>query len=133
MEKIIRGTKRRLFNAHSLNVLLYITLIIFSSLSVYLAVIVNICLFLYIFLRLYTQIPEQFLNYLVISSIGNFITFEVTVQSYAELLIWEHILHIFFYVLAYFFFFLSISKSNNSNRVRPFFDFKSNALVKYKL
>lgn len=129
----LKCIRRYALNVHTANLFLYIKLLCFSGLSVYLTFLVNIFLFLYVFLVLYRNKPSKFKSYLIISSIGNFLTFEVTVARYAELLHWEHILLIFFYIMTYYYCFLSTLTENDSNRTRPFFDFKSITYVKTKL
>lgn len=113
-----------LFNAYSIYLLIYFILLLVSSLSVYLTCLVNIIVFCYVFLIPYSSKTNKFKIYLLLSSIGNFITFEVTVASYAELLPWEHILHVLFYIMAFYYFFFSLS---NTEQV---FDFKMNSYIK---
>lgn len=124
VNKILSLSRPILFNAYSFYLLIYVVLILISSLSVYLTCLVNIVVFCYVFLVPYSSTSNKFKIYLLLSSIGNFITFELMVAAYAELLPWEHILHVLFYLMTYYYFFFSLT---NTEQI---FDFKMNAYIK---
>lgn len=111
--------------AYSIVLIFYLILLLLSSVTVYLTAMINSLVFLYVFLVLFRHKPNKLKRFLILSSIGNLLTFEAMVASYAELLVWEHILHVLFYVIAYYYCFHSTFKLDESIRRKPFFDFKT--------
>jgi hypothetical protein len=88
---------------------IYIILLLISSTNVYFTIIVNTITFVFVFSLKMRQNKRKFTMYTLLISIGNFITFEIFVTSYAKILFWEHILHITFYLLVFWFYY-SMSK-----------------------
>jgi len=110
--------------------LIYLFLLLVTCQSVYLAIFINCFLFSYVLLFWFRYKSNKFKRYVLYGSIGNFIVFELMVASYAELLVWEHILHIAFYLMTYFYYLKSIYNSADSVTYQPFFDFKTIGYMK---
>jgi hypothetical protein len=122
--------KSLFFRVNTSYLFLYLFLLFLTSQSVYLTISVNILVFSYVLLFWFRYKPNKFKRYLFFSSVGNLTFFELMVASYAELLVWEHVLHILLYVITYYYYFHSIYTSNETLRYRPFFDFKAVGYMK---
>ena len=94
---------------------IYIILLLISSVNVYFTIVVNLITFLFAF-KLWKN-KRKFNMYTLLISIGNFITFEIFVTSYAKILFWEHILHITLYLFVFWFNYSILKRQSHKNSV----------------
>ncbi len=110
------------FNFYSFCLLVYVILLILSSLSFFSTIFINTMIFTYGFSLWLRNRTSKFKNLILVSFVGNFLVFELMVASYAELLVWEHVLHIVFYIIAFYYYFFTKLK-------RVLYNFKQNGKI----
>jgi hypothetical protein len=97
---------KTIINSYAKYLSLYIFLLIIGSLNIFVTII--ICIFIIFNCMKFhcNKSRKSDLNsYILVTSIGNCITYHIMVESYAEALPWETYLHAIFYLTSYFYFF----------------------------
>lgn len=82
----------------------YYALLLVSSLSKYLALLVNFFLFIYVGSINSKKKYNQLNVFLTAFAFNNLIIYHVLVSAYAEVLPWEECLHFLFYAISFYFY-----------------------------
>jgi hypothetical protein len=91
----------------------YTILLLVSNLSYILTICVNLLGFSFAISLLSQQKLNKLYSYLFQFSLGNLIVMHSMVQSYAELLPYEIVLHAFFYATSYYYFYTYKKEESN--------------------
>lgn len=114
------------------NLLIYTGLLLVSSLSLYITLITNLVIFVYSVKLLRNGDFRNYIIYIISISIGNALTFHIMVAAYAELLPWEVVLNIVFYLVSLYYYYYLFWR-NDSNKTQPIFDFKQSNYIHNKM
>ena len=114
------------------NLSIYTGLLLVSSLSLYITLITNLVIFVYSVKLLRNGDFRNYLIYIISISIGNSLTFHIMVAAYAELLPWEVVLNIVFYLVSLYYYYYLFWR-NDSNKNQPIFDFKQSNYIHNKM
>ncbi|CAF0712517.1 unnamed protein product [Brachionus calyciflorus] len=121
----INSKFRMLNNPHVLVVILYIGLLLVSSLTNVITLLVNsLLLFYFISMNSKKKIVDMNL-FLIIFGYGNFVTFQILVTAYAELLPWEELLHfVFYFISCYYYLKFSTNENDTNSTIKRVVHFK---------
>ena len=119
------------FNSYTYGSLIYILLLLIASINVFFTCIINVATLVYAMSLWIRKKKKKLKIFLLVISIGNFITFETMVVADAEVLFWEHILHVLFYLIGYGYFICSTINVKEINQL-SIIDLKHNIYSKNK-
>ena len=119
------------FNSYTYGSLVYILLLLISSINVFFTSLINVVTLAYAMSLWIRKKKKKLKIFLLVISIGNFLTFETMVVADAEVLFWEHILHVLFYFIGYSYFICSTLNVREINQL-SIIDLKHNIYNKNK-
>ncbi len=121
-----------LHSVYPTNLCIYTGLLLVSSLSLYITLILNLGIFVYSIKLVRNGDLRNFIIYVISMSIGNVLTFHIMVAAYAELLPWEVVLNIVFYLVSLYYYYYLFWR-NDANKSQGIFDFKQSNYIQNKM
>lgn len=93
-------------------IFLYLIVILISSFNLKTTLFTNIIYMIYYLQQWFRNKLNKYKPLLILFSISNYLIFQIMVASYAEILEWENILLVLFYLIAFYYHYKSINISN---------------------
>jgi hypothetical protein len=129
---MVRLVKSFLKSSITISMALYAGLLVLSSFEYFLSMFVNLVGFSFAISQLNkNKTTNNIIHYLIRFSIGNLLVMHVMVQSYAELLPYEIVIHVVLYAIVYYFYYCyKKAAANGSNS--SVYDFKKTVYLEKK-
>ena len=106
---------------------IYVFFLIALSIHYMLTILANVLFLMYLFTLVRSRHTIKNLNVILVSIAGaNLIEFHIMPDSYAELLTWEVILHVFLYVSTFYYYYC-LKRTHNASKsesISTLFDFR---------
>lgn len=116
IEKFLNDKMKTILGKLLVSILFYLTVLVLSSLSFKVSIFINFIIIVYFTAQWLHNKLNKHKHYIIFISIGNYLTFQIMIASYAEILEWENILLVLFYIQSFFYSYSSMRKSDFKNK-----------------